>query len=347
MGSRVLRFRRAVIATGARAAVPPLPGLAEAGFLTNETIFNLTTLPRRLTILGAGPIGVELGQAFARFGSEIHLVGAAPTVLPRDDPQAGALIAAALQRDGVQLHLGSPVVRVEVSGNERILHRQQGAPVQADVLLVAAGRQANVEGLGLEAARVDHGPEGVHVDDRLRTSNPRIYAAGDVCSRYQFTHTADAQARLVLQNALFWGRGRVSDLVVPWCTYTDPEVAHVGLTEREAAEKGSRIDTLTQDLARVDRAVLDGESEGFVKIHLRQGTDRIVGATLVASHAGEILATLALAMKTGQGLKTLARTIFPYPTQAEALRKVADAWNRTRLTPFVRRLFAWRFRWWS
>jgi pyruvate/2-oxoglutarate dehydrogenase complex dihydrolipoamide dehydrogenase (E3) component len=347
VGGKVLRFRRAVLATGARAAVPALPGLAEAGFLTNETIFDLTVLPRRLAVLGAGPIGVELAQAFARFGSEVHLVGATPTMLPRDDPRAGAVLAAALQRDGVQLHLGSPVVRVGVSGEERILYRDKGEPVRADALLLAAGRKANVEGLNLEAARVAYGPQGVQVDERLRTSNPRIYAAGDVCSRYQFTHMADAQARLVLQNALFWGRGRVSDLVVPWCTCTDPEVAHVGLTAREAGEQGIRIDTLTQELSYVDRAVLDGSSAGFLEVHLRQGTDRIVGATLVASHAGDILATLALAMKTGQGLKTLARTILPYPTQAEALRKIADAWNRRRLTPFVRRLFAWRFRWWN
>jgi pyruvate/2-oxoglutarate dehydrogenase complex dihydrolipoamide dehydrogenase (E3) component len=178
--------------------------------------------------------------------------------------------------------------------------------------------------------------KGVVVDERLRTSNPRIYAAGDVCSRYQFTHAADAMARIVIQNALFMGRARSSALTIPWCTYTDPEIARVGLSETEAKEQGIAVQVFTQELAHVDRAVLDGEAEGFVKVLVRQGSDRIVGATIVSAHAGEMIGEVSLAMTNGLGLKRLARTIHPYPTQAEALRKLGDAYNRTRLTPWRR-----------
>jgi pyruvate/2-oxoglutarate dehydrogenase complex dihydrolipoamide dehydrogenase (E3) component len=210
---------------------------------------------------------------------------------------------------------------------------------------VATGRAPNVEGLGLEAAGVRVGPHGVEVDDRLRTSNGRIYAAGDVCGHYQFTHAADAMARIVLRNALFYGSERLSALRVPWCTYTDPEVAHVGLTERAAAEKNIPIDTFTQEMSQVDRAVLDSEAEGFAKVHVRRGTDRILGATVAARHAGDLMAEVVLAMANGLGLGALVKAIHPYPTQAEAVRKCADSWNRTRLKPWVKRWFDWWFRW--
>ena len=203
-----------------------------------------------------------------------------------------------------------------------------------------------MESLGLEAAGVEYDlKKGITVDDRLRTTNPRIYAAGDVCSRFQFTHAADAMARIVLQNALFFGRAKVSALIIPWCTYTDPEVAHVGLYEHEAREKGVAVQTFVQPMGEVDRAVLDGDTDGFVKVHVRKGTDRIVGVTIVGRHAGEMIGEAALTMVAGGRLGLLGRTIHPYPTQSEALRKVADAFNRTRLTPFVKGLFARWFRW--
>jgi pyruvate/2-oxoglutarate dehydrogenase complex dihydrolipoamide dehydrogenase (E3) component len=346
VNGKALRFRRAIIATGARAAVPPVPGLAEAGFLTNETVFGLTELPRRLAVIGGGPIGVELAQAFARFGGVVHLIGRDTRLLPRDDPQASALVARALERDGVHLRLGHSPTRVEHDGADKRLVLDDGSEVRADVILVAAGRAANVEGLGLEAAGVKYG-KSVEVDDKLRTSNRRIYAAGDVCSRYQFTHAADALARVAIQNALFPGRGRrAGALVIPWCTYCEPEVAHVGLTEKAAAEQGVAIDTFTQPLRRVDRAVLDGDDEGFVTVHVRQGTDRVVGATIVSAHAGETIGEVALLMNQRLGLRALADTIHPYPTEAEALRQIGDAYNRTRLTPFVKRLLRWWF-WWT
>jgi pyruvate/2-oxoglutarate dehydrogenase complex dihydrolipoamide dehydrogenase (E3) component len=204
-----------------------------------------------------------------------------------------------------------------------------------------------VEGLNLEAAGVQYDRRtGVKVNDRLRTSNPRVYAAGDICSVYKFTHMADAMARIVIRNGLFFGRDRMSTLTIPWCTYTDPEIAHVGLYEREARDRGIPIKTFVQPLSEVDRAILDGETEGFVKIHVRDGTDQIVGATVVASHAGEMISELTLAMVGGLGLSTISRAIHAYPTQAEAIHKVGDAYNRTRLTPRVswlfRNLLAWR-----
>jgi pyruvate/2-oxoglutarate dehydrogenase complex dihydrolipoamide dehydrogenase (E3) component len=346
VAGQTLRFRRAVIATGARAVVPEVPGLTEADILTNETVFSLTELPRRLAVLGGGPIGCELAQAFARFGSRVTLLQRDARLLPRDDPDASALVHQALQRDGVDVVTGCQVVSATSRAGEKILHVRIGEgdrEVAADAVLAGAGRQPNVERLGLEAAGVTFDPRrGVTVDDRLRTSNPSIFSAGDVCSRFQFTHAADAMARVALQNALFFGRARASSLVIPWCTYTDPEVAHVGLTEAMAKEQNQRVRVFVQSLAHVDRAVLDGESEGFVKVLVKAGTDRIVGATIVAAHAGEMIGEVSLAMTHGLGLRRLAGTIHPYPTQAEALRKLGDAYNRTRLTPWVR----WVFRKW-
>jgi len=340
VGGRRLRFKRAVIATGARAAAPPIPGLSAAGYLTNETLFSLTELPRRLAVVGAGPIGCEMAQAFARFGSQVDLVDLAPHVLGRDDADAARIVQRALERDGVRLHLGAALKAVRVEGAEKILDLRRDGVAQelaADAILVGVGRAPNVD-LGLESAGVGYDRrDGVVVDDRLRTSNRRVFAAGDVCSAHKFTHTADAAARIVIQNALFslgpFGRARVSRLVVPWTTYTDPELAHVGLSAREAEQRGLAVDTIELDPAAVDRAVLEGESEGLLKVHVERGRDRIVGATLVARHAGELISELSLAIVARAGLKTLARTIHPYPTRAELLRRAGDAYNKTRLTP--------------
>ncbi len=339
VAGKTLPFARAVIATGARAARPPIPGLEQTGYLTNETVFTLTELPRRLAVIGAGPIGCELAQAFARFGAEVTLLGSRPQLLPRENSDAASLVEKALLRDGVHLLLGSKVVAVELCGAEKVLRVEGGTAteVRADAILVGVGRQPNVEELGLEAAGVAYDAKlGVHVNERLRTSNRRIFAAGDVCSRFKFTHAADAMARIVIRNALFLGRAKVSALTIPWCTYTDPEIAHVGLYEHEALARGYEVKTFTQELSGVDRAILDGETEGFVKVLVRGGSDRILGATVVGRHAGEMIAELTLAMTHRLGLRALAETIPPYPTQAEAIRKVGDAYQRTRLTPFVR-----------
>lgn len=343
VAGRTLRFRRAVVATGARAAAPPIPGLADAGFLTNETVFGLTTLPRRLAVIGAGPVGCELAQAFARLGAEVSLFEAAPRILVRDDDAAAAVVARALARDGVRVLVDCAIERVDRDGARRVIHHvASGARHEAsfDEILVAAGRVPNVDGLGLDTIGVAYDTRtGIVVDDRLRTTNPRIYAIGDVCSREPFTHHADFQARLVLRNALFLGRARASALTVPRVTYTDPELAHVGLSEHDAAARGTRIRTFVQPLSKVDRAVLDGDDDGFVKVHVRAESDRIVGATLVGRHAGELISEITVAMVHGVGLGKLARTMHPYPTQAEAIRTLGDAYTRTRLTPLVARMF--------
>jgi pyruvate/2-oxoglutarate dehydrogenase complex dihydrolipoamide dehydrogenase (E3) component len=345
----VLRFRRAVIATGARAAAPPIPGLSDTRYLTNETVFELTEQPRRLAVIGAGPIGCEMAQVFRRLGTDVTLFDAAEHILVREDADAAGIVQEGFRRDGVRLVLGAKIDRVEGSGETKSLHFRAGDDVpqklEVDEVLVGVGRAPNVEGLGLDRVGVEYDPRaGVRVDDFLRTTNRRIYAAGDVCLAHKFTHTADATARLVVQNALFFGRKRLSSLVIPWCTYTDPEVAHVGLSEHEAAEKGIAIDTYKVSMADVDRALADGEEEGFVKIHARKGSDRILGATIVARHSGDLISQLSLAMASGIGLSKINDVIYPYPTQAESIKRTAGAYVRTRLTPTVKRVFDLWFR---
>jgi pyruvate/2-oxoglutarate dehydrogenase complex dihydrolipoamide dehydrogenase (E3) component len=349
VGDKVLTFRRAIIATGTRPAIPPIPGLSEAGFLTNETVFSLTALPARLAVIGAGPIGCELAQAFARFGSQVTLLANREQVLLREDADAAALVADHLRRDHVELLLNSQISQVAVQGESRVLtlqHQGRTRSVNADAILIATGRMPNVEDMDLHVAKVQSDTkDGVHVNDRLQTTNPRIFAAGDVCSRFKFTHAADALARIAVQNALFYGRAKASALVIPWCTYTDPEVAHVGLTEHDAQSNGIAIDTFVQEFRHVDRAILDGDAEGFAKVHVRKGSDQILGATIVSRHAGDMIGEVALAMTANLGLKTLAKTIHSYPTHAESLKKLGDAYSKTRLTPMVRWLFAKWFGW--
>lgn len=342
-----LRFRKAVIATGARAAAPPIKGLEEAGYLNNETVFSLTTRPERLVVIGGGPIGCELAQAFARLGSSVVVLESGDRILSHDDPDAAEIVAGSLSRDGVELVYGALVERVEVAGGSKIVHYRRGGEAESKSgthVLVAVGRAPNVEGLDLEAASIRYGGKGVEVDDRLQTSNPRVYAVGDVASKYQFTHAADAQARLVVRNALFFGRGKASELVIPWCTYTAPELAHVGITADEARKREAEVETITIPLREVDRARLDGDDEGFLRVHLQKGSDRILGATLVAEHAGDIISQVTQAMTAGVGLGKVGESIFPYPTQAEVLRKAADAWRRRRLTPLAKSAFNTFFR---
>jgi pyruvate/2-oxoglutarate dehydrogenase complex dihydrolipoamide dehydrogenase (E3) component len=344
VGQKTLRYKRAVIATGTRPVHPEIPGLAEAGFLTNETVFSLTERPRRLAVIGGGPIGCELAQAFRRLGCDITLFHSASHILNREDSDAAEILQQSFIRDGIRLVLDCKTKRVEKKNGEKVIHFEcQGNEegVAADEILAGVGRAPNVEGLNLESVGVNYDHrDGVVVNDRLQTTNPSIYAAGDICLKHKFTHTADATARIVIQNALFAGRKKQSTLTIPWCTYTDPEIAHVGMYEREAREKGIDVDTFMRPLKEVDRAIADGEEEGFVKVHLRQGTDEILGATIVARHAGEMISEVTLAMVGHLGLRTLSKVIHTYPTQAEAIKQAADAYNRTRLTPFVKGLFA-------
>jgi len=350
VAGKALRFRKAVIATGTRPVHPTIEGLAEAGFLTNETVFSLTERPRRLAVIGGGPIGCELAQAFRRLGCEVTLFHNASHILNREDGDAAEILQRSFIRDEIRLVFDCKTKRVEKKNGTKVIHIECGGKeeeIAVDEILAGAGRAPNVEGLNLEAVGVKYDKrEGIEVNEHLQTTNPGIYACGDICLKYKFTHTADATARMVIQNALFLGRKKQSALTIPWCTYTDPEIAHVGMYERDAREKGIAVDTFIRPLGDVDRAIADGEEEGFVKIHVRKGTDKILGATIVARHAGEMLSEITLAIVGNVGLGTLSSVIHSYPTQAEAIKQVADAYNRTRLTPFIKGLFtrwlAWR-----
>ena len=344
-----LKFKKAVIATGARAAMLPIPGLGEVDALTNESVFSLTELPRRLVVIGGGPIGTEMAQCFARFGSEVIQIEKASHILAREESDAATIVQEALARDGVKFMLGATTKSVRRCGDEKVVVVEQDGQeieVAGDEILVGIGRAPNVKGMGLETVGVEFDErDGVRVNDRLQTTNPNIFAAGDVASKYKFTHAADFMARTVIQNALFMGRGKVSNLVVPWATYTSPELAHVGIQPDEAKQRGIEIDTYTQPLSEVDRAILEGKTDGFVRVHVARGTDKILGATIVAANAGDMIGEITLAMKNGLGLKEIGSTIHPYPTQAEAIRKLGDQYNRTRLTPLVAKtLNAW-LRW--
>ena len=346
-----LLFDRAVIAAGARASELPVLGLKEAGYLTNETVFTLTDLPKRIAVIGAGPIGCELAQSFARLGAEVFLIEALHGIMPNEDADAAEIVRQAIvERDGVRLMCCGKDLKVTRAqgGGKRLVVESHGNEydIIVDEILVGGGRTPNLEGLGLDEARVAYSAQGVIVDERLRTSNSKIFAAGDICSKYKFTHAADAMARIVIANALFLARRKVTDLVIPWCTYTDPEIAHVGYYDKDARANGFEVATITQPLREVDRAVLDGEEDGFARVHYDKKTGKILGGTIVARHAGEMLGELSLAITAKQSIGMLSSTIHPYPTQAEALHKIGDAYMRTKLTPTVKRIFskwlAWR-----
>lgn len=341
VGDKKLRYKKAVIATGARAVRPSIEGIEEAGFLTNETVFSLTQRPERLAVIGGGPIGCELAQAFHRLGCEVALFHRGSHILNKEDADAAEIVQNVFIREGIRLVLGCQMQRVEKTSAGKTLYytcNGKSESVTVDEVLVGAGRDPNVEGLNLERVGVEYDPcKGVKVNDYLQTTNPKIYAAGDICMNWKFTHAADAAARIVIKNTLFspfgLGRSKLSSLVMPWVTYTDPEIAHVGMYEHEAQEKGIDVNTIKIPFSSVDRAIADGETEGFVKIHLKKGTDKILGATIVASHAGDMISEITLAMIGNVGLGKISSVIHPYPTQAEAIKKAADTYRRTLLTP--------------
>jgi len=352
-GNRTLQFVKAAICTGARASAPPIAGLQEAGYLTNETVFSLTELPPRLGVIGAGPIGCELAQSFARFGSQVYLIEAQHGIMPNEDRDAAQIVEQQMVKEGVQLLCCGKDLKVsKVVGGKGLTVDSHGQryDVVVDEILVGVGRTPNVEGLGLEAIGVEFDKNGVKVNGRLQTSNPRIFAAGDVCSRHKFTHAADAMAQIVIQNALFphpfgLGYASVDSLIMPWCTFTEPEIAHVGMYEKDAKAKGLEVETYTFKLDEVDRAILDGEDKGFARVHIQKGSDKILGATIVAAHAGEMISEFSVLMKAGLGAKTIAGTIHPYPTQAEVNKKVVNLWRKAHFTQATRdrliKLFAW------
>jgi pyruvate/2-oxoglutarate dehydrogenase complex dihydrolipoamide dehydrogenase (E3) component len=326
---RRLQFRKAVIATGSAPSAPSIPGLRNDEYLTNESVFSLTELPKRLIVVGGGPLGRELAQAFRRVGSEVYLVSATESLLPRDDPEAGQLIRQQFEHEGIGLLLGFKAVRA-AGGRPTVQSSAKTHELPYDRLLLGTGRKANIEDIGLEAAGVRLDRDGVQVDEYLSTSNPDIYAAGDVAFPQKYTHAAMATARLCIANALDDARRRASELVIPHCTYTDPEVAQVGLTRQQARREGIPIDEYKLELANVERAFIDGEQDGFAAIYARRDSGEIVGATLVAAHAGEMISEITLAIANNLPLEKLAETVHCYPTQAEVFQRVALEYPRTR-----------------
>jgi len=348
VAGKTLDYKKAIIATGTRAIHPDIPGLKEVGFYTNETIFSLTELPPRLAIIGGGPIGCELAQAFQRLGTQVILFHNHSHLLNKEDREASAIIEHTFLREGMQLILSCQIERVRKNERGKTIEytsNGQGATIAVDEILVAAGREPNLSGLNLEAVAVEYDTRrGVKVNDYLQTTNPKIYAAGDICMDWKFTHAADAAARIVIKNTLFspfgFGRNKLSNLVMPWVTYTDPEIAHLGMDETQAQAQGLATNTIKIPLSIVDRAIADGETAGFLKIIHKQGSDQILGATIVAAHAGEMISQITTAMVAKIGLSKLSTVIHPYPTQAEAIKKAADAYRRTLLTPNSRKFLA-------
>lgn len=340
-----LKFKKAVIAAGARASAPPIEGIDSVNYLTNETLFSLTELPPRLGIVGSGPIGSEMAQAFARLGSEVFLFERGEQILSKEDRDAAAIVQEQFVRDGIHLVFNANDMKLAPADSGiHVQVNQKGKPADfnVDQLLVAVGRAPNIDGLNLDAVNVKYDKSGVEVNDHLQTTNPNIYAAGDICSKFKFTHVADFNARIVIQNALFavgpFGKKKASDLIVPWATYTSPEIAHVGMYESDARDAGVEIDTYTQTFEHNDRAILDGNNEGFVRVHVKKGTGTIVGATIVGERAGDMISEMTLAMNGKLSLSTIGATIHPYPTHADSIRRLGDQLNKTKLTPFASRM---------
>src|SRR5690606_10806399 len=349
---RRVSARSIVLATGARPLVPSLPGLDTVDYLTSDTVWNLRALPKRLLVLGGGPVGCELAQAFVRFGSAVTLVEMAPRLLMREDPDAAAQVTGQLRADGVDIATGHEALRVEADGSGgRLVCRHDGAEVEVefDALLLALGRSANVEGFGLEQLGVRLATRGtVEADTLLRTNFPNIHVCGDATGPYQFTHVASHQAWYAAVNALlapFWSFD-VDYRVIPWATFTDPELARVGLSEDEARERGVEYEVTRYGIDDLDRAIADGVDRGFVKVLTVPGKDRILGATIVGAQAAELLAEFVLAMKHGMGLNKLLGTIHIYPTMSEANKFVAGNWKRAHAPQaalrWAARFFAWR-----
>lgn len=344
-----LRFHKALVATGAHPDTPEIPGLDEAGYLTNESAFELTTAPKRLLVIGGGPLGCEMAQAFCRLGVDTTIVQHWPLFLPREERDAAQILSDAFAHDGLAVHLNTRVTGVRVEDGHKqvdLVTDDYESTITVDAILTGTGRLPNVVGLGLEAAGIEFDRRhGVVVDDFLRTSNRRVYAAGDVCLEDKFNDAALETARLAVRNALFPGRRRLSSLTIPWCTYTDPEIAHVGLYVRQANARGIAVKTFVVPMHEVHRAVADDEQVGFVKITVARGTDRILGATIVARHAGEMISEITLAMAAGVGLDGLAGVIHPYPTQAAGIRMAAEACRSSRGSRVGRRFAEGWLRW--
>jgi len=348
VNDRLLYAKKFVIATGTRPAIPPLTGLEHTPYLTNETLFSVQEEIRHLLVLGAGPIGCEMAQSLARLGSRVTLFDLAPRLLPREDEDMSAVVNAQFKQEGIDLHLGIQVIKVERNNGElRVLleHPKQGQYwLSGTHLLIAAGRKANLDSLGLEQAGVELNNSRLKLDARLRTSNKNIYACGDVAGPYLFTHMAEHQAGVVLRNALFHWPSKVQTRNIPWCTYTDPELARVGLSESEALQQGIAHRVYRFPFADIDRAVTEGETGGMAKI-ITTPRGKLLGACIVGPHAGELIAEYVLAISKGMKAGDLSNTIHIYPTLAQINRRVADQRLKEALTPKRKQWLKWIFGW--
>jgi pyruvate/2-oxoglutarate dehydrogenase complex dihydrolipoamide dehydrogenase (E3) component len=326
-----LRFRKAIIATGARAHPPNFPGLDEIGYRTSTNIFDMPQLPERLVVIGGGPLGCELAQAFCRLGSRVTIMQNDPKFLPREERDAAELLSESMARDGVDIMLNTTAVGAHAENGTKFVNGEnydKKLSVPADEILLSIGRLPNVENLGLTNAGIDCDEKGVKVDDFLQTANRNIYAAGDVCMSHKFTNVAWVSARMAVGNALENKGVRHSEIMIPWCTYCDPEIAHVGMQVWDARGKSIPVKTYTVMMQDVDRAITDGQDDGFVKIHIRDGTDEILGATIVATRASELINEVSVVMSTGIGMRDLSRVIHTYPAQSEAIRLAALAYEK-------------------
>jgi pyruvate/2-oxoglutarate dehydrogenase complex dihydrolipoamide dehydrogenase (E3) component len=351
-GTHPITARSTVIAAGSRPLVPPIPGLDQAGYLTSDTIWNLREAPKRLLVLGGGPIGCELAQCFARLGIQVTLIEMAPHLLMREDPEISALVETEFRREGIDLRLGHTAKQFRIENDTKVLlaeHDGETVRIPFDRVLVALGRAANVSGYGLEELGVALSPKKtVQVDAFQATNYPHIFACGDVAGPYQFTHTAAHQAWYAAVNALFGGfiKFRTDYSVIPWATFTDPEVARVGLNEQDAKAQGIPYEISHYDLADLDRAIADGEARGLVKVLTAPGKDKILGVTIAGEHAGDLIAEFILAMKHNIGLNKILGTIHIYPTLAEANKYAAGVWKRGHqpetLLKWLGRFHAWR-----
>jgi len=351
VGGQKLRARNFVIATGSRAAIPEIEGMDQVPYFTNETIFDeLKEKPESLIVLGGGPIGCELGQVLARLGVKVTILQRASQLLPREDSDVAGVLQRQLEREDVRIEFDAEAKSATRQGNSvrlDCLHKDgSGFQLNAEALLIAAGRIPNIDKLKLNAAGVRFNKRGVIVNEYLQTSQPHIYAAGDIAGSFQFTHLADAHARVVVRNILMplqLLRQKTETAVLPWVTYTDPEIAHVGFGEREAKHKNVQYDVFVVPLEEVDRAVVESEEIGFAKILTAKDSDKILGVTIVGARAGDLIHEFVLAMKARIGLGTIASTIHAYPTFAELARKAGDKYNRTRLTPTAKKIFTWLY----
>ena len=351
LNGETLLSKNFILATGSRPQVPLVPGLQEAGYLTNESVFDLQRLPPSLVVAGGGPVGVEMAQAFARLGSQVTLIQGPDRLLPREDPEVSAAIAQALASDGVRVEVGARLEQVSQSGEKKVAQATQGEKVlqvEADELLIALGHVPNLEGLNLEAAGVACEKKGVKTDRYLQTTAANIYAIGDVLGGYLFTHVAAYHAGVAVRNALVpIGRKKVDYRVLPWVTFTDPEAARVGLTEEEARKKGQAIRVVRFPWEAIDRAQTEEALEGFIKLILPQQGDKILGAHIVGGRAGELLGEIALAMQHHLGLGDVVATIHAYPTLSTGIQQAGFEWylessalNNAR--KLLRPLLSWR-----